>query len=178
MTAMRLPIVGVMGSSEHAHADLAEPLGALLAALPVHLLTGAGQGVMASVSAAFVKVKDRAGLCIGVVPAESIDHPLQAPEGYPNEHVELAIRTHLVRKQPFLWDGLTRNHVNILTADAVIALPGSHGTKHEIEISARYGRPTAAFLHHENELNALPETVRFCASLVEVRDFLKDALDL
>jgi uncharacterized protein (TIGR00725 family) len=177
MTAMRLPIVGVMGSSEHAHADLAEPLGALIATLPVHLLTGAGQGAMESVSAAFTRVKDRAGLCIGIVPAESLDHPLTTPEGYPNAHVELAIRTHLVRKQPMLWDGLTRNHVNILTADAVVALPGSHGTKHEIEISVRYGKPTAAFLHRADEMNALPETVRFCASVHEVREFLKEALD-
>jgi uncharacterized protein (TIGR00725 family) len=178
MTVMKLPIVGVMGSSEHAHADLAGPLGALIASLPVHMLTGAGQGAMESVSAAFVKVKDRAGLCIGIVPAESLDQPLVTPEGYPNEHVELAIRTHLIRKQPTLWDGLTRNHVNILTADVVIALPGSHGTRHEIEVSVRFGKPTAAFLHRKDEMDALPETVRYCATIGDVREFLKEALDL
>lgn len=178
MTVTRLPIVGVMGSSEHAHADLAVPLGRLLAAMPVHLLTGAGQGVMGAVSAAFVKVKNRAGLCIGVVPAEDIEHPTQAAQGYPNEYVELPIRTHLVRKQPFLWDGLTRNHVNILTADVVIALPGSTGTAHEIEIAARYGKPTAAFFHREDEMHALPETVRCCLTLEEVRRFIEEKLGL
>jgi uncharacterized protein (TIGR00725 family) len=176
MTVTRLPIVGVMGSSEHAHADLAEPLGALLGSLPVHLLTGAGQGVMGAVCAAFVRVGNRKGLCVGVAPAESLHHPTRAPEGYPNDYVELAIRTHLVRKQPLLWDGLTRNHINILTADAIVALPGSTGTAHEIAISARYGKPTAAFLHHEHEMNALPETVRYCSSIDDVRTFLRDVL--
>jgi uncharacterized protein (TIGR00725 family) len=172
----KLPIVGVMGSSELPHADLAEPLGALLASLPVHLLTGGGQGVMGSVSAAFVRIQNRKGLCIGVIPAESVDHPTKTAEGYPNAHVELAIRTHLIRKQPLLWDGLTRNHINILTADAVIALPGSTGTAHEIAIAARYGKPTAVFLHHEHEMNSLPETVRFCAAIADVRTFLGEAL--
>src|SRR5690606_16565050 len=43
----RLPIVGVMGSGSSASA-LAEPLGAALAELPIHLLTGGGAGVMAA----------------------------------------------------------------------------------------------------------------------------------
>lgn len=179
MAAMKpkLPIVGVMGSHEHPHADLAEPLGRLLAAMPVHLLTGSGPGVMGAVSAAYADVEDRAGLCIGIVPAESIDHPMRSPEGYPNPHVELAIRTHLVRKQPHLWDGLTRNHVNILTANVVVALPGSTGTAHEVDISVRYGKPTVAYLHHDGEMNAMPESVPVCLSLEEVRAFLVDALD-
>ncbi len=83
-----------------------------------------------------------------------------------------------MRKQPFLWDGLTRNHVNILTADAVIALPGSTGTAHEVEIAVRYGKPTAAFLHHEQEMGALPETVRSCASIADVQAFLSDVLEI
>ena len=49
----RLPIVGVMGSGSHPHADLAEPLGRWLAAQGVHLLTGGGAGVMEAVSRAF-----------------------------------------------------------------------------------------------------------------------------
>lgn len=178
MAVTRLPVVGVMGSHERPHADLAEPLGKLLASLPVHLLTGAGPGVMGAVSKAFATVKGRAGLCVGVVPAESVHHPTRSAEGYPNPHVELAIRTHLVAKQPLLWDGLTRNHINILTADAVIALPGSTGTAHEIEIAARYGKPTAVFLHYEDEMNSLPETVRHCETVDDVRAFLEEALKL
>lgn len=178
MAVTRLPIVGVMGSSSTPHHDLADPLGALLASLPVHLLTGAGQGVMGAVSKAFATKKNRAGLCIGVVPAESVDHPARTRPGYPNDWVELPIYTHLVAKQPLLWDGLTRNHINILTANAVIALPGSTGTAHEIAIACRYGRPTAAFFHREDEMDALPETVRHCATLDEVRAFLETALDL
>ena len=174
----KLPIVGVMGSHETPHADLAAPLGELIASLPVHLLTGSGPGVMGAVSKAFAQVKDRPGLCIGVVPAASIHHPTRTPEGYPNEFVELAIKTHLERKQPYLWDGLTRNHINILTADAVIALPGSAGTAHEIEIAVRYGKSVATFLHHEDEMGPQPETVRFCATIDDVRAFLRDTLAL
>jgi uncharacterized protein (TIGR00725 family) len=178
MSVTRLPVVGVMGSHEHPHTDLAKPLGELIASLPVHLLTGSGPGVMGSVSAAFANVKDRKGLCIGVVPAESLDHPTRTPTGYPNAHVELAIRTHLVRKQPYLWDGLTRNHVNILTADAVIALPGSTGTAHEVEIAVRYGKPITAFLHHTDEMNSLPDVVRICLKIEDVAAFLHDTLKL
>ena len=178
MTVKRLPIVGVMGSHELEHADLAEPLATLIASLPVHLLTGSGPGVMRAVSRAFVRVGERKGLCIGVVPAESLDHPTRTPEGYPNEFVELAIKTHLVRKQPFLWDGLTRNHVNILTADAVIALPGSTGTAHEVEIAVRFGKPVVAFLHREDEMNSLPDVVRICLSIEEVAAFLSETLSL
>lgn len=176
MTVKRLPIVGVMGSSEHAHADLAEPLGALLAGLPVHLLTGAGQGVMGAVCKAFAETGGRRGLSIGVVPAESIDDPTTTPAGYPNDFIDIPIRTHLVRKQPLLWDGLTRNHINILTADAIVALPGSHGTLHEIAVSIRLGRPTALYLHRADEMGAQPPTVRVCLALDEVREFLEETL--
>ncbi len=174
----KLPIVGVMGSGEHPHEDLAKPLGALLASLPVHLLTGAGQGVMGAVSRAFASVKERAGLSIGVVPAESLDHPTRRRPGYPNAHVEIPIFTHLVAKQPNHWDGLTRNHINILTANAVVVLPGSVGTAHEVELCVRYGRPAAAYFHTADEMNAMPETVRVCLDIAEVEAFLRATLKL
>jgi len=176
MTVTRLPIVGVMGASEHAHHDLADPLGALLAGLPVHLLTGAGQGVMGAVSKAFAQVKGRAGLCVGIVPASSLQTPAAKHEGYPNDYVELAIRTHLITKQPELWDGLTRNHINVLTADAVIALPGSNGTAHEIEMAIAYGRPVATFFHRADEMGALPDSVHVCGSVADVHTFLSETL--
>ncbi len=75
---------------------------------------------MASVSRAFAEVEGRAGLVVGVLPrsdkgAEAGDMP-----GYPNRWVELLVRTHLGR------DGASRdsrNHVNVLTSDVVVALP-------------------------------------------------------
>src|SRR5262245_25652645 len=91
--ASRLPVVGVMGSGDTEHADKAEPLGRWLAAERVHLLTGAGQGVMAAVSRAFHSTPGRAGLVVGVAPCG--DPPDSPRAGYPNQWVELVIRTHL-----------------------------------------------------------------------------------
>lgn len=178
MTVTRLPIVGVMGSSERDNADLAVPLGRMLAGLPVHLLTGAGQATMKAVCKAFVSVKDRAGLCVGIAPAASLEHPGKPRAGYPNEFVELPILTHLVAKQPELWDGLTRNHINILTSQAIIALPGGRGTAHEIELAVRFGRPVASFFREPDEMGPLPEVVRLCPDLGAARAFVVETLGL
>lgn len=168
----KLAVIGVMGSSENAHEDLAAPLGRLLARLPVHLLTGGGQAAMAAVSRAFVESESRKGLCIGVIPAETLEHPTHTRAGYPNDWVELAIRTHLVAKHPDAWDGLTRNHINILSSDVVIALPGSRGTAHEIDLAVKYGKPVAAYFHREDEMENVPEVVSQCTAITQVEAFL------
>ena len=64
-------MVGVMGSGSEPHRELALPLGAWLARRGVHLLTGGGGGVMASVSEGFAGVGGRRGLVIGVLPGEA-----------------------------------------------------------------------------------------------------------
>ena len=163
----RIPVVGVMGSGSAPHADLAGPLGRALAGMGVHLLTGGGAGVMESVSQAFIAVPGRAGLVIGILPAgdarpDGVDadpsrgdscmsrieaHPSHidadpgTPPGYPNPWVELAIRTHLDARGDDGSGIRSRNHINILSADVVIALPGSSGTASEVELAIRYGRP-------------------------------------
>lgn len=53
------PVVGVMGSGTSPHEDRASRLGCWLAKQGVHLLTGGGEGVMASVSKAFYKFPGR-----------------------------------------------------------------------------------------------------------------------
>lgn len=141
----RLPIVAVMGSGTHEHAYLAVPLGRWLATLDVHLLTGGGRGVMESVSRAFHEVQGRRGLVIGILPAASEENAAKAPPGYPNPWVEIAIRTHLP------WSGergqapLSRNHINVLTSDVMIILPGGPGTASEAALALRYGCPAIAF---------------------------------
>lgn len=176
MSVLQLPVVGVMGSSERPNARLAAPLGRLLSRLGVHLLTGGGQATMAAVSKAFAETPERAGLCVGVVPAASIADPAETRPGYPNEWIELAIRTHLIAKQPELWDGLTRNHINILSSDAVIALPGSTGTRHEIDMALRYERPVATFHGASKRPTDLPDQVCECRTIDEVEAFLREAL--
>lgn len=178
MPHRQLPIVGVMGASAHEHADLAEPLGRMIASLPVHLLTGSGPGVMTAVARAFTSVEDRVGLSIGIVPAAAIEAPTVARKGYPNPFIEVPIRTHLIAKQPGLWDGLTRNHINILTADAIVALPGATGTAHEIKLACDYEKPIATWFHEADEMNHMPAHVRRCADLEAVKAFLAETLDL
>src|SRR5262249_53891711 len=87
--------VGVMGSGSDELDHLATPLGQLLAQLGVSLLTGAGGGVMTSVSRAFTASPRTRGICIGIVPCANIEERDTAKDGYPNRFVELPIRTHL-----------------------------------------------------------------------------------
>ena len=139
----RRPIVGVMGSGVESHEDLAAPLGRAIAENGWHLLTGAGRGTMTATSRAFAETAKRAGLCIGVVPSEEDGDG--SPDGYPNPWVEVVIRTHLPLSGASGTGPFSRNHINVLSADAVVALPGSAGTWSEIELSLRYGRPLALF---------------------------------
>ena len=118
--------IGVMGSGKDEHCDLAEPLGSLLAELGVNLLTGAGGGVMTSVSRAFVQSPQRrVGICIGIVPCRSEGDRASPRDGYPNEFVELPIMTHLPLSGPHGCEDLSRNHINILSSAGIIALPGA-----------------------------------------------------
>ena len=141
--AGRLPIVGVMGSGDEQHDDLAAPLGRAIATAGWHLLTGGGRGTMTATSRAFAETPGRAGLCIGVLPAAGDRDG--SPDGYPNPWVDVPIRTHLPLSGAAGTGPDSRNHINVLSADAVIALPGSAGTWSEIELALRYGRPLALY---------------------------------
>lgn len=154
----RRPIVGVMGSGRHAHAARATRLGVWLAEEGVHLLTGGGGGVMAAVSEAFAGVRHRAGAVIGVLPAAD-GGGLRAPEGYPNPWVELPIYTHLPATGVRGLESGSRNHVNVLTADVVVGLPGSAGTASEMALAVRYGRPVVAYVGDRSEIPGLPDEV-------------------
>ena len=196
----RLPIVGVMGSGVRSHEGLAVPLGRRLAGLPVHLLTGGGGGVMGSVSRAFAGVEEREGLVIGVLP-----RPEEGPEagtgagvaagttagaaagttagaaagtaagtesGRANPWVEVVVRTHLGTAGAALD---SRNHVNVLTSDVVVALPGSVGTASEVELSVRYGRPVILFGDLERARTFPPE-VATAATVDDVVAFVRKHL--
>ncbi len=141
----RLPIVAVFGQGtpiDDNLARLAREAGALVARMGAHLLTGGGYGVMEAASEGFVAVTERPGFCIGIVPREP-DGPFDRPHAmagrrYPNPFVEIVIMTPL----PSLvddWRNLpARNHVNVLSADAAIVLPGNRGTHNELDMLAEY----------------------------------------
>ncbi len=200
---VRLPIVGVMGSGTDPHPDLAEPLGRWLATLSVHLLTGGGAGVMECVSRAFCETPGRSGRTIGILPHPSIteleaagEHAAgreaarhagreagreaarsdEARAGYPNLWIEIPIFTHL----PFTGfrgtDPLSRNHINVLSSDVIVALPGSSGTASEIVLARQYGRPLIAFLHRAGEMLDLPAETRWTSDLEEVKRFVSECL--
>ncbi len=169
----RLPIVGVMGSGLDPCLDRAQGVGRLLAKMGVHLLTGGGGGVMESVSRAFYETPERQGRVIGILPCAEGD-PLRAPKhGYPNSWVEIPIATHLPLTGTQGQDDLSRNHINVLSADAVVAFPGGPGTLSEVKLALRYKRPVVAFLKDRSELPGVPEAVQVEGEVAGVRAFLE-----
>lgn len=164
-----------MGSGREPHEARAAPLGAWLASAGYHLLTGGGGGVMSSVSRAFAETEDRAGSVIGVLPAAA-DAPHSPPPGYPNPWVEIAIATHLPARGDDGADMMSRNHINILSADVVVALPGGAGTLSEVQLALAYGRPVAAHIAEASELPGLPPQVAVAPNLDDVRAFIETAL--
>jgi uncharacterized protein (TIGR00725 family) len=165
--------VGVMGSGTAEHDDCARPLGELIAALGANLLTGGGHGVMRAVSRAFTRYPGERGICIGIIPCASEDDRRTPKAGYPNEFVELPIYTHLPRSGPHGADDLSRNHINILTSDAVIALPGSEGTESEVALAVRYGKPIVAFAASADAVSRFDSAVRRLLAIEDVEVFLR-----
>lgn len=172
----RRPVVGVMGSSTQAFEDLAGPLGRWLASAGVHLLTGGGVGSMEAVSRAFAEARPRTGLVVGVLPADLPDGIAVPRAGYPNPSVELAIFTHLPLSGITGTDPRSRNHINILSSDVVIVLPGSEGTRSEAELAVRYGKPAIAYFGDHPVDWSPPEGVPVARTVEEVQQFVLGAL--
>ncbi len=171
----RLPIIGVMGSGYHPHEDKAQTLGRWLASKGVHLLTGGGQGTMLQVSQAFFKTEGRAGKTIGVLPANKERNGPKT--GYPNDWVEIPIVTHLPHSGKKGQHELSRNHINILSSDLIVALPGSSGTSSEVQLALKYGKPVIAFIDFRLDIPDLPEDVPQAKDLSELEAFFNSHLN-
>jgi len=166
--------IGVIGSGHHAHDDLAGELGALLALLGVNLLTGAGGGVMTSVSRAFTQAARRTGISIGIVPCKGERN--RAPKaGYPNEFIELPIYTHLPHSGDLGRSDLSRNHIIVLSSAAIVALPGEAGTSSEVDLALQYQKPIVVYSHDYASVKHFSPAAPRVSSIGEVRAFL-DAL--
>ncbi|MDP6581012.1 MAG: hypothetical protein QF681_10175 [Vicinamibacterales bacterium] len=168
----RRPVIGVMGSGVEPNDRLAGAVGSWIAQEGFHLLTGGGEGVMAAVSRAFAAVTDRQGLVIGVLPSIEDDPGCSQPVGYPNRWVDLAIRTHLPLSGASGTSLLSRNHINVLTADVVVALPGGPGTASEVQLAMRYRRPCVALVGDRSQIPGLPDQVVSVSTLEEVAAFV------
>lgn len=143
MSAVQLPIIGVMGSHLHEWPELAEPIAAYIARSGCHLLTGGGQGVMTAAARAFCGVTPRRGASIGILPTEENSGGRYVPRaGFPNPWVEIPIVTPL---SIGMGGTISRNYVNILTCAAVIALPGNLGTRDEVMLALRFGKPLLCY---------------------------------
>ncbi len=173
----RLPIVGVMGSSNDTYAARTHELGAWLARQDVHLLTGAGAGVMAAVSEAFHDVAGRRGRVIGIVPGESGESGYEAKSGYPNPWVEIPIFTHLPLTGIQGSALMSRNHINILTSDVIVALPGGAGTASEVTLAVRYGKPLIAWFDRREDIPGLPAEVSLATDFDAVQAFVRTEIE-
>lgn len=75
-------------------------------------------------------------------------------------------------------ESMSRNHINILTSDIIVALPGDAGTLNEVRLAVRYERPVIAFFESDQEIPGLPDSVPISSSLEGVRTFVTARLGL
>jgi len=181
----RRRVVGVLGSGETSD-ERADQIGRLVAELGCDLLTGGGGGVMAAASRAFVETPGRNGIAIGIIPgfvdrldeleARTIDSTVlveyDVDPRYPNPWVELAIHTHLPHSGASGTFRTSRNHLNVLSSTALVALPGGEGTWSEMWLALRYGTPLIAYGNHTK----VPDGVQTTNDSEEVRRFLAGVL--
>ena len=164
-----------MGSGAESHLSLAESVGHLLAKLEVNLLTGGGDGVMEAVSRAFVNARRGRGICIGIIPCSDSD-PGTPRQGYPNRFVELPIYTHLPYSGVRGKELLSRNHINVLSCDAIVALPGGHGTAAEVSLAITYRKPVVVFTPDATLVEHFAAEAPRVATLDDVARFLVQQL--
>ena len=167
------PIVGVMGSHEKEWEDYADPVGDLLARKGFNLLTGAGAGVMTAVARGFTSVEGRKGVSIGIIPTIDYEGQHVARDKYPNPYIEIPILTPLDKKVQGDTSPYSRNYVNIMTSDAVIILPGEHGTKNEVSLALMYNKPIILF-GPDHAFDKFPEEPLRADNITHVAQFLKD----
>ena len=131
---------------------------------------------MAAVSKSFYDTPNRRGLVIGILPCdESLENP---KDGYPNQWVEIPVLTHLPSSGERGTEPMSRNHINVLSSDVIVALSGDAGTLSEVRLAVRYGRPVIAFLESDQEIPGLPNSVSISSSLEGVRTFVITQLGL
>jgi len=167
----RLPIVGVMGSHAKEWAELADQVGVLIADYGYHLLTGAGPGVMTAVARAFTEVQSREGVSLGIVPTVDYDGNYLAREKYPNPYIEIPILTPLDKKAASDSTPFSRNYVNVMTSNALVILPGEHGTKNEVSLALQYKKPMILF-GPEDAFKSFPDVPTRTDDLDELKEFL------
>jgi uncharacterized protein (TIGR00725 family) len=169
-----------MGSATESHTEYTHRVGMWLAQEGVHLLTGGGGGVMSAVSQAFAETPERKGeikgKIIGIIPSAASDPRVGPKAGYPNPWVEIPIYTHLPLSGERGTEPLSRNHINILSSDVLIALPGGAGTASEVRLALQYGRPLVAYLNDRADIVGLPDQALVEHDFQRVQAFVRSCL--
>ncbi|PCJ99716.1 MAG: hypothetical protein COA45_02540 [Zetaproteobacteria bacterium] len=177
MTVIRRCIVGVMGSHVKTWHDFSYPAGELIANRGYNLLTGAGGGVMTEVARGFCEVEHRKGVAIGILPAVDYRGQKLDTEEYPNPYIEIPMITPLSAKAQSDKMPFSRNLVNVMTAKALIIMPGSHGTRNEVSLALMYNKPLVLF-GPEEEFLKFPEDPLRAQTIEQVEQFLNDVFDV
>ncbi|MZH06078.1 MAG: molybdenum cofactor carrier protein [Nitrospinae bacterium] len=171
-------IVAVIGSGTEAHTRLSQPLGKYLAENGFHLINGGGAGVMEKTARAFYETQNRKGKVIGVLPSshacetEMDRSQYKSPPNYPNGFTEIIIRTHLPDSGTKGKLTSSRNHIIILSADLIVALPGGSGTRSEIELALDYKKPVI-LLSPDEEWKSFKGKAEIAAGLDDVIRFIE-----
>lgn len=123
MSQRKFVYVAVVGGYDCSAAEyaLAETVGELIARRGAVVVCGGRHGIT---EAACKGAKQAGGTTIGILPGDDYREA--------NDYVDHAICTDI---------GSSRNHVIVMTADAVIAFPGKYGTLSEIAYALLHKRP-------------------------------------
>jgi predicted Rossmann-fold nucleotide-binding protein len=65
-----------------------------------------------------------------------------------------------------------RNHINVLSAAAIVALPGELGTASEVQLAVDYDKPVIAYSPNEELIGHFVQSVPRATTLREVEEFL------
>ena len=126
----QIVVVGASAASEEV-TRLAEQVGVLIARAGAVLVCGGLGGVM---EAAARGAKTAKGTTIGILPGTS--------RADANPYIDYAIVTGM---------GELRNFMLVRTADALVALPGRHGTLSEVAMALRLGKTVVSLKSFEIE---------------------------
>jgi predicted Rossmann-fold nucleotide-binding protein len=130
---------------------------------------------METVCRAFHSVNERVGRIVGIIPGTVDDGGHQAMPGYPNPWIEIPIHTHLPLSGERGTELASRNHINVLTANVLVALPGSHGTASEVRLAVQYEKPLVAFVNTRDDIPGLPPETYVEPDFDKVKNFVRTA---
>lgn len=157
----RRPIVGLTGGGDKLSPErikLAHDVGAMIGGLGANLLMSASYAVAQAAADGFASVPQPRGISFGDIardPAGLLDKKSCADDGTPfsSRFVELAMFTRVeTLDKPRTQE---RSRVNLLTCDAIVALPGGAGTRVDVDAAAReHARPAIVLVGPAEEFGA------------------------